>query len=884
MAGKLWASELLRPVRIQQLFSQNPVDSHSAPTPEKLPSATLKVTNKHIMSFRVPLFCIATLLIVTSPARADLLPNNFWTNSTFESGINLNQTTGTPSNWTRDGGDTTICQVITNNSVSSSHSLAVIDNTTGDFGEWRSDVSLIGNATNGDVLNIQWFEMYNLSAPEMRLTVQFFDAATNVVGATDFATSGTNSAGWVSTIANSTFTKRNATLVVPVGAVTMRCALASGGDPAITGVMVIDDLSVARVNLLPGNFWVNSTFELGINLGQTNGTPANWTRGGGDPTIDQVTTSNSVSSSHSLAVIDNNVNTITGYGEWDSDVSLIGNANPGDMLDIQWFQMYHMNIAVLNPQNIMRLTVQFFNASSVVVGTTDFTTIGTTNSAGWMGTIASSTFTKQKETLVVPPGAVTMRCSLVSGGYQGITGVMVIDDLSVARTPMLLPGNFWVNSTFELGTDLDQTNGTPANWTRGGGDPTIDQVTTSNSVSPSHSLAVIDDNTDINSGYGEWYSDVSLIGNATNGQALNIQWFEMYNVSPGIQHEMRLTAQFFNATDDLVGETHFVTAGTTNAGWVSSISDSTFTKRNGSLIVPIGAVRMRCSLVSGGSGEPTGVMVIDDLSVALNSATPAVPPTILAGNFFPNPTFEVGSLLDDPASASPAGWTRGGSDTTMDQVTTSNSVSPTHSLSLVDNSLFSYGEWYQYLTLSGVAADDVLDVQFFRIYNMTNTDDLTIGIMRLTFGFRDATGVSFGPEYDFLAGGQSPGWLGSVAASPFERVSGRFLVPAGTAQLSVKFASGGSGAVTGTMVIDDLSVRISKPVITSITADGGTNTITWLSMPSKLYTVQFATNLSSPTFWMSLTNGFAGDLSLTNSYPDTVTHAGNTGFYRVIQE
>jgi hypothetical protein len=836
------------------------------------------------MNHKIAVLGAATLLlIVTGPARADLLPNNFWINPTFESGTGLGLPTGTPDNWTRDGGDTTICEVITDNSVSSSHSLAVID-TTGSYGEWRSDVSLIGNATNGDVLNIQWFEMYNLSAPEMRLTVQFFDAATNVVGATDFATSGTSSAGWVSTIANSTFTKRNATLVVPLGAVTMRCALVSGGDPSITGVMVIDDLSVALVNLLPGNFWVNSTFELGINLNQTNGTPANWTRGGGDPTIDQVTTSNSVSSSHSLAVIDNNGNSVTGYGEWDSDVSLIGNANPGDMLDIQWFQMYHMNVAVLNPNNVMRLTVQFFNASSVVVGTTDFSTIGTTNSAGWMGTIASSTFTKRKETLVVPAGAVTMRCSLVSAGFPSISGVMVIDDLSVARTPMLLPGNFWVNPTFELGTDLDQTNGTPANWTRGGGDPTIDVVTTNNSVSLSHSLAVMDNN-DID--YGEWYSDVTLLGNATNGQALNIQWFQMYNVSAGSQNEMRLTVQFFDVTDALVGETHFVTVGTTNAGWVSTIADSTFTKQNGALVVPPGAVRMRCALNSGGVPATTGVMVIDDLSVALNSAAPVIPPTILPGNFFPNPTFEVGSLLDDPASASPAGWTRGGSDSTIDQVTTSNSVSPTHSLSLVDNSGglgATYGEWYQYLTLSGVTNNDVLDVQFFRIYNTTNTDTLTSGSMRLTFGFRTAGGVAFGPEYNFEVGGQSPGWLGSVAASPFERVTGRFVVPAGTGQLSVKFASGGAETVTGTMVIDDLSVRISLPVITSITAAGGTNTITWLSMPSKLYTVQFATNLSSPTFWMSLTSGVAGDSSLTNSYPDTVIHAGKTGFYRVVQE
>ena len=824
------------------------------------------------MQVRVPLFCIIALLIVTSPARADLLPNNFWVNPTFESGVNLNQTTGTPSNWTRDGGDTTICQVITNNSVSSSHSLAVID-PSGSFGEWRSDVSLSGNATNGDALNIQWYEMYNLSAPEMRLTVQFFNATTNLVGETHFTTSGTSSAGWVSTIANSTFTKRNAALVVPAGAVTMRCALASGGDQAITGVMVIDDLSVARVNLLPGNFWVNSTFESGTNLNQTNGTPANWTRGGGDTNICQVTTNNSVSASHSLAVIDNNFNTVTGYGEWRSDVSLSGNASPGDTLDIQWFQMYNMNFPS------MRVTVQFFNASSNVVGTTDFTTGTNTSSAGWVGTIANSTFTKRNGVLLVPVGAVRMRCALASGGFPGITGVMVIDDLSVARAPV--PGNFWINSTFELGTDLDQPTGTPANWTRGGGDMTIDQVTTSNSVSLSHSLAVIDNNTDIADGYGEWYSDVTLIGNATNGQALNIQWFEMYNVSEGTQHEMRLTAQFFNAINDLVGETHFITTGTNSAGWMGSIANSTFTKRNGALFVPVGAVRLRFALVSGGSGEPTGVMVIDDLTVALNSAVPAIPPTILPGNFFPNPTFELGSELDNPSAASPVGWTRGGNDATMDQMTTNNSVSPTHSLSLVDNS-GSYGEWYQYLTLSGVAENDVLDVQFFRIYDVTN------GPMRLTFGFRTAAGSDLGNATNFFGGdpggGQSPGWLGSVAASPFERVSGRFLVPADAGQLSVKFASGGSGSVTGTMVIDDLSVRISLPVITSITVDGGGRTITWFSMPSKFYTVQFASTLGSPTVWTPLVTGLAGDLSLTNSYLDMAIHAGNAGFYRVIQE
>ncbi|NOS72857.1 MAG: hypothetical protein HOP33_23390, partial [Verrucomicrobia bacterium] len=163
----------------------------------------------NVMKVGVPLACITALLVVPRPAYAALLPNNFWVNSTFETGSNLGLTNGTPTNWTRDGGaggGSNICQVIADNAVSSSHSLAVVDDSAIDFGEWRSDVSLGGNATNGDVLNVQWYEMYNLSAPDMRLTVQFFNAATNLVGETHFGTSGTSSAGWVSTIANSTFT------------------------------------------------------------------------------------------------------------------------------------------------------------------------------------------------------------------------------------------------------------------------------------------------------------------------------------------------------------------------------------------------------------------------------------------------------------------------------------------------------------------------------------------------------------------------------------------------------------------------------------------------------------------------------------------------------
>jgi len=800
------------------------------------------------------------LLGGTPFVRADFLPNNFWPNSAFESGTNLNQTDGTPTNWSRGGSDATICQVITNNSGSPGHALASIDANGSGYGEWYADVTLSGHASPGDALNIQWYEMYNLDGPEMRLTVLFFNAGDNVVGETHFVTAGTSSAGWVSTIADSTFTKRNRSLAVPLGAVKMRCSLVSGGSETVTGVMVIDDLSVARSplpTLLSGNIWVNPSFEIGTSLDQTGGSPTNWNRGGSDASICQVITNNFASSSHALALVDTNA---SGYGEWYSDVTLNGKANSGDVLNVQWLEMF----SITNGE--MRLTALFFDAADGVVGETHF--VATGQSAGWQGSIGSSGFARRNQSLVVPPGAVKMRFGLVSGGPEATRGVMVIDDLSVALPPQaaLLPGNFWLNSTFETGSNLNQTNGTPANWNRGGNDSIICLVITNNFTSSSHALALVDTNGSV---YGEWYSDVALTGNASPGDLVDIKWFEMYGITNG---EMRLTALFFNSSNAVVGETHFVATGN-SFEWMGTIVGSPFVTRQQQVLVPPGAVKMRFGFVSGGPEATIGVMVVDDLSAAVHP----VPPTVLAGNFFPNATFEDGAQLDNPTLSAPAGgWSRGGSDGSIDQVTTNSSVSPTHSLSLLDNNESGYGEWYVFFTLPGVVEGDVLDLQWFQLYSVTN------GSMRLSFAFTDAGNVQL-ENRDYNVTDQSPGWLGSVAGSPFERRSERLLVPAGTVKLRVNFASGGAANVVGTMVIDDLSVRIGKLAVTDLTPQVGGFDLSWFSVPGKAYTVQFAPALGSPTVWIPLATNLVSN-SLSTSYSDTAIHGGNGGFYRVIEE
>ncbi len=825
------------------------------------------------MNSKVALLGAALLLLTANPAPSQSLPNNFWPNSSFESGTNLDAVdgSGTPTGWVRNGSNTNIDQVTPVNLADSTNAIMVNDNDAANYGEWDSFVSLAGLVNAGDTLNVQYSEMYSVQGGEMRVAVVFQDVNNNPISAGQFVVSG-DSPGWQGSIATSTFTQTNQSLVVPIGAVTLNVGVVSGGSVSTTGLLVVDDLYVARApvpELLTSNLWPNPSFESGTNLDLATGTPAGWVRNGSDTNICQVTSNNYVSADHALMV--NHNGNIPNYGEWDCDLVLPGNAGPGTALNVQWFELY----SVTNGE--MRLTLSFLGSTNNYIQSTDFNTV-IGQSAGWQGAIVGSGFTKRNQLLVVPSGAVKLRAALVSGGPESTYGVMLIDDLSVALVPTapppaLLANNFWPNPKLEIGASLDQTNGTPAGWVRNGSDPTICQVITNNFTSPTHALAVIDNGT---TNYGEWDADLALSStNATPLELIDIQYSELYSVTNG---PMRLSLLFFDLNSNVVRQTDFNVTGK-SSGWQGTIATSTFTLQSQQVLVPPGSVRMRFSLVSGGPALATGVLVIDDLSVAVH----LLPATVLTGNFFPDPTFEEGIQLDNPTLGIPSGgWSHGGSSPSIDQITTNNSVSPTHSLELVDNDPNNYGEWYlsPAVNLSGLVSDnDAVDIQWFQIYSVTN------GSMRLSFAFLDSGGNTLpGGSKDFnTSGSTSSGWNGTVAASLFDKQFQRLLVPVGATQLRVNFASGGASSVTGVMVIDDLSVRRSVPNFTDITPQPGGLDLTWNSMPSKTYTVLFTSTLSPTPIWTPLATNISGVFPTTD-YLDTANNAGNQGFYLIKQE
>ncbi len=555
-------------------------------------------------------FIVIDDLMVARPAQAEILPGNFWINPTFEEGENLDAPEGTPTGWNRGGNQPALCVVASSRSVSPTHALAVFDEDPAGYGEWYADFDLVGHAGPGDLLNVQWHQIHQVSAGgEMRLTVLFFNDTATVVGEHHFVVQG-DSPGWTGDLASSGFEQRRETLTAPEGAAQIRCALVSGGSLETTGLLVIDDLSLAVAegsDLLSGNFWPNPGFEEGVALDTPEGTPDAWSRGGNEPTINIVSSDAAQSGSRSLALHDESA---AGYGEWYADLPLDGLAAPGDLLNFQWFELYNVSDG-----GEMRVTVLTFDAEGGIASEEHFVVSG--QSPGWTGDPAASTFTRRTGQIVTPASASRLRIALVSGGPLETTGSFFIDDLSVAVLPpgMVLPGNFWPNSTFELGVQLDDpAAGQPSGWNRGGSNSSIDQVLTSAHVSPTHSLAVVDDDPN---GYGEWYRSIELAGLASSGDELLLQWFELYQTTG----DMRLTILFFDGTGAVVGENHFIVNGESD-GWDGDLASSQFTERGVSLFVPEGAARLQISLVSGGGFEVTGIFVIDDLSVAVAVSVP----------------------------------------------------------------------------------------------------------------------------------------------------------------------------------------------------------------------------------------------------------------------
>jgi hypothetical protein len=160
--------------------------------------------------------------------------------------------------------------------------------------------------------------------------------------------------------------------------------------------------------------------------------------------------------------------------------------------------------------------------------------------------------------------------------------------------------------------------------------------------------------------------------------------------------------------------------------------------------------------------------------------------------------------------------------------------------------------------------------------------------MRLSFAFLDSSSDTLWSEDNNTSvNGTNAGWQGSVETSTFERQFQTVQVPAGTTQLRVNLASGGSSSVIGVMLIDDLSVRLSPPEFATasppIVAQSGGFNLTWTSATSKDYTVLFTSSLTATPAWTVLASNIPGGFP-TTSYQDSAAHGPGNGYYLIKQQ
>jgi signal transduction histidine kinase len=173
----------------------------------------------------------------------------------------------------------------------------------------------------------------------MRVTIRFQNAAGEVLGESSFTVCG-NSAGWQGSFTNSPFVPRHEEVVVPAGAVRLTLLLVSGGPIQTLGIMAIDDLTLSLAPKARSGqelLLLRDNFETGSNLDHPEGTPTGWLRGGLRRDILQVARCGPTLTNHALAAIDPHLQS---FGEWFRYIELAGRAKPGDVLRVDWKEMY----------------------------------------------------------------------------------------------------------------------------------------------------------------------------------------------------------------------------------------------------------------------------------------------------------------------------------------------------------------------------------------------------------------------------------------------------------------------------------------------------------------------------------------------------------------
>ena len=167
----------------------------------------------------------------------------------------------------------------------------------------------------------------------------------------------------------------------------------------------------------------------------------------------------------------------------------------------------------------------------------------------------------------------------------------------------ILAGNFLPNPSVEDDEDLDAI---PDNWLLGGNDPSGDIWDTSSPVSGRYNLK-LEDTGDAN--YTTWYTNVEL---PEETEELDFRWTWKYEfTSDNPSDEFRMTIAWRSQGQD-IGYDHVVVRE----------DQPDYLTEDWVFFVPLDSDALRLEFVTGGPQTETGVMHIDDISIAPHGFVP----------------------------------------------------------------------------------------------------------------------------------------------------------------------------------------------------------------------------------------------------------------------
>ena len=181
---------------------------------------------------------------------------------------------------------------------------------------------------------------------EMYVAIRFMDAADEQVALRIFRVTG-ESAGWNGTLDTGTLTHRRETVIVPPRASQFNVVISSAGPPATMGILVVDDLVVARVSPTDGraSALLRSPFAQSAKDRGGSRAPEGWVQDGVRPSMAKIVELGRAPAAKAFAVLDEDG---LGHAEWRSLKTIAPQVAPGDRLVVEWNELFSMGMSGVN--------------------------------------------------------------------------------------------------------------------------------------------------------------------------------------------------------------------------------------------------------------------------------------------------------------------------------------------------------------------------------------------------------------------------------------------------------------------------------------------------------------------------------------------------------